>query len=403
MECSSVLLYCVNFVVALSLITNKEVRLESHFKLNAQKELPGYTSVFIVPTGVGASIGGYAGDAMPAAKLFASIADTVITHPNVMNGAMLYGTMPNIQYVEGWALDEFARGAYALSPMHYKGQKIGLLLDHNMELDLRVRHLQVADAARATLGLDMHACVITPRPIGVELKISSSGASWGSIDDTNSLREGAAKLIELGCTAIAVVVRFPEDEDEESIEKFEKYRQGVGVDAVAGVEALISHVITKAFHIPCAHAPAFLPTPPEPDVNPKACAEELGYTFLPCVLAYLHRAPSLVQLGSQDLAGRSDLITAADVDSVIVPANALGGPAVLSFLSLGKLIVAVTDNLTTMAADAKSLEIQDSANVVMARSYAEAAGLIAAHKAGILFESLTSRVSPIKVIDMSGS
>ena len=32
------------------------------------------------------------------------------------------------------------------------------------------------------------------------------------------------------------------------------------------------------------------------DVSPKAAAEELGYTFLPCVLSYLHRAPKLVLL-----------------------------------------------------------------------------------------------------------
>ena len=31
-------------------------------------------------------------------------------------------------------------------------------------------------------------------------------------------------------------------------------------------------------------------------MSPKAAAEELGYTFLPCVLSYLHRAPSLIQL-----------------------------------------------------------------------------------------------------------
>ena len=31
-------------------------------------------------------------------------------------------------------------------------------------------------------------------------------------------------------------------------------------------------------------------------MSSKAAAEELGYTFLPCVLAYLHRAPKLVFL-----------------------------------------------------------------------------------------------------------
>jgi len=31
------------------------------------------------------------------------------------------------------------------------------------------------------------------------------------------------------------------------------------VDAIAGVEAIISHIITQELQIPCAHAPAFSP------------------------------------------------------------------------------------------------------------------------------------------------
>jgi len=42
----------------------------------------------IVPTGIGASIGGYAGDALPVAHGLASVVDTLITHPNVMNGEL---------------------------------------------------------------------------------------------------------------------------------------------------------------------------------------------------------------------------------------------------------------------------------------------------------------------------
>jgi hypothetical protein len=40
--------------------------------------------------------------------------------------------------------------------------------------------------------------------------------------------------------------------------RFQAYRQGEGVDGIAGAEALISHVITKKLGVPCAHAPAFL-------------------------------------------------------------------------------------------------------------------------------------------------
>lgn len=37
----------------------------------------------IVPTGVGASIGGFAGDALPVARALSSVVDCLITHPNV--------------------------------------------------------------------------------------------------------------------------------------------------------------------------------------------------------------------------------------------------------------------------------------------------------------------------------
>ncbi|KAJ1494664.1 hypothetical protein T484DRAFT_1765081 [Baffinella frigidus] len=60
----------------------------------------GHTTVLIVPTGVGASIGGFAGDALPVARVLSTVSDTLITHPNVVNGAMLYWPMPNMLYTE---------------------------------------------------------------------------------------------------------------------------------------------------------------------------------------------------------------------------------------------------------------------------------------------------------------
>jgi len=73
-----------------------------------------YISVLIIPTGMGASIGGYAGDAIPVLRLIASIADNVITHPNVLNGALMYRPFSNAMYVDGYTLDQFAAGRCAL-------------------------------------------------------------------------------------------------------------------------------------------------------------------------------------------------------------------------------------------------------------------------------------------------
>lgn len=42
-----------------------------------------YTAVMIVPTGTGATIGGFAGDSLPVARAMSSVVDCLITHPNV--------------------------------------------------------------------------------------------------------------------------------------------------------------------------------------------------------------------------------------------------------------------------------------------------------------------------------
>ena len=81
----------------------------------------GYTAIMLVPTGIGASIGGFAGDALPTARAIASVVDTLITHPNVMNGASLYWPMSNALYTEGYALDQFAEGAWGLLPVRTGG------------------------------------------------------------------------------------------------------------------------------------------------------------------------------------------------------------------------------------------------------------------------------------------
>lgn len=75
----------------------------------------------------------------------ASVADTVVTHPNVMNGAALYLPRPDkILYTEGYSLDAFAGGRWGLSGLGQGGgHRIGLVLDKAMEQDMRLRHLQV--------------------------------------------------------------------------------------------------------------------------------------------------------------------------------------------------------------------------------------------------------------------
>ncbi|XP_065037771.1 uncharacterized protein LOC135673021 isoform X2 [Musa acuminata AAA Group] len=300
-----------------------------------------YTTVLIVPTGVGASIGGFAGDALPVARTLASVADCVISHPN-----------------------------------------IGLVFDAGMEEELRIRHLQVADAARASLGLPLMEYIVTDSPLKVEKWIDPNcGKSTGRIQHPDSLLRAVHTLVSQSqVNAVAVVGRFPDDE-----EGTEDYRQGKGIDTLAGVEAVISHLVVKEFQIPCAHAPALFPDSLSSSVSPRSAAEEIGYTFLPCVLAGLSAAPQYVT--AENRSYNDGYLIAGDVDSVILPADACGGDGALAFARAKNnkpLIVAVQENETVLKDTPEKVGIR----ATKVQNYWEAIGVVAAHKAGINPEAL---------------
>ena len=352
-----------------------------------------YTVVLIIPTGVGAAIGGYAGDALPVARAIAQISDRVITHPNVLNGAQLYWNLANALYVEGYGLDKFASGCWGLRPVHQN--RVGLILDQGIEPDLRVRHLQAAEATRATLGLNLTDYVVTDAPLNVELRTAASGASWGTIGNPDSLLRAAEVLIhQARAEAIAVVARFPDDTGSEALQA---YRHGQGVDPLAGAEAVISHLIVRTFQVPCAHAPALMPLPLDPGLSPRSAAEELGYTFLPCVLVGLSRAPQFVvdRQNAQSLLGD---IWASEVDAVVVPATACGGSALLSFSQLPTQIIAVEENQTSMQVPPEHLGIK----AMRVHSYLEAIGFLVAHRAGISAEALSPSLPSLHCLSVRG-
>ena len=158
-------------------------------------------SLLIIPTGIGCEVGGYAGDAIPSARLLAAASGCLITHPNVMNGASLYWNDKRIHYVEGFSIDQFACGEILLRPV--RSQKVGVLFDAGLESHLRQRHLQVIDGCRATLGLDIGPVVTTDTALEISINTSSSGSSWGELATPEPLLRAGQKLKKEGATAIA--------------------------------------------------------------------------------------------------------------------------------------------------------------------------------------------------------
>ena len=341
-------------------------------------------TILVIPTGIGCEIGGFAGDALPAAKLLASATGCLVTHPNVMNGGMLSEKDERIFYVEGYSLDRFARAEIGLKKVNQ--QKIGIIFDKNIENEILLRHLQVADACIATLGIDITAYVITDEPVGIVISDELSGLSSGYVRNPETLIKAGKSLINQGITAIAIVTRFP---DEIDVEHVNLYREGEGIDIIAGVEAVISHLISKYLKIPCAHAPALAPIDLKVNLDPRAAAEEIGYTFLPSVLIGLSTAPDLI-----DLKDFNNKVTVYphDIESIVVPSGALGGEAVLACMERDLNIIAVKNegvlNVSNKWFDYKKL--------FSVNNYLEAAGLLMAIREGINYKSIQRPLKSIQ-------
>ena len=72
-------------------------------------------TLLVIPTGIGCDQGGFAGDALPVARLLAAASDCLITHPNVMNGAALDVMDAGITPIEGCPVHHIGMGDQAVA------------------------------------------------------------------------------------------------------------------------------------------------------------------------------------------------------------------------------------------------------------------------------------------------
>lgn len=284
---------------------------------------------FIVPTGIGASIGGFAGDASRWARKISQECKLIV-NPNVVNAACFSGINENMLYVEGYSLDRFFRGETSLEPSF--NNKIGVIFDKAIKADVLNVHINTMNATEVVYGLNFVGYEITEEEVGVEFFIDKSGVSMGNVKNLLTLKKATQKLLDKGAEAIAIVCRFPDEQGED-------YANGIGVDPVGGVEAIISHYISKEFSAPCAHAPAFDDiTIPTEIVDKRCSAEYITPTFLPCILIALNQAPKLTKSG----------ININDLDFLVVPYNSIGGIPVLEATKRGIKVFAVKENNTVL-------------------------------------------------------
>lgn len=332
-----------------------------------------FITVFIVPTGVRASIGGYIGDATPALREVSQECALVITHPNVVNAGFLNFMPDNSLYIEGFWLDEFLKGRIGLRIVDRN--PIGVILDTpGAGRDAEKGMLRTIEAYQAVRGVEVVGVVRTKKPVGGKSYISESGILVGEVSNPEALFDAADKLIGDGARTIAVAthIKIPPG-------IMDLFHSGKAPDPYGGTEAIISHSIGHLRGIPAAHAPML--TQEEAQellkrdiVDPRAAAECVApYGFLGSVLGGLHRAPLPCQIHEAD-------ITVSDVCAVILPAGCLGGVPALTAIRRDIPVIAVKENETVLHVDAKTLGMIGMKSITEVSNYYEVREVLSALK-----------------------
>lgn len=323
---------------------------EDNLKLNAK------LGAFIVPTGIGASIGGYAGDASSWARKFSEFS-RLIVNPNVVNAACFSGITDNMLYVEGYTLDEFFKGKINLKQSI--NNKIGVILDSGISQKVLNIHINTINAVKTVYGIDI-IYEFTEQPVEVGFYIDNAGISTGKVGNIETLIKTGEALLQQGAEALAVVCKFDDDNENEY------YENGIGVDPVGGVEAIISHYLSKELKVPTAHAPAFEDFSISTKlVDPKASAEYITPTFLPCILIGLNQAPKITE-------SKED-IKISDLDFLIMPYNALGSTPVFEAIKRNIKVFAVRENSSIIDVTQQKLKLK---NIIEVETYEKCLELV---------------------------
>lgn len=313
-------------------------------------------AVMIIPTGIGAAIGGHAGDATLAAKLLAGACDTLIVHPNVVNAADLNEMPENALYVEGSTLDWFLQGHIDLRRVRSNS----ILVACNDPVS--VSTINCCNAAHSLLGMKIKIMPLVDRLTMVsEIK---DGVASGSVSGHAALVE-QAKAYDFDAMAIHTEIKVDE------VASLEYLRTGKGVNPWGGVEAILSRYVSRGLAKPCAHAP--IETNPAFDevVHPALSPELISKSMLFCVLKGLRRAPIIVP--------RYTGLGVNEVDALVTPM--CWGPPHDACRDVGIPIIMVQSNPTNVTVDGGVPDF-------LVSTYLEAAGVLLALDQGISAERI---------------
>jgi len=323
--------------------------------------------VFIVPTGIGAEIGGHSGDATPAAKLVASVCDKLFIHPNVVNASDINEMTENMVYVEGSILDRFLIGEIGLEET--KGNRILLVVN-----EILPEIVNAVSAARVTMGADIRIL-----KLGTPLVMTAymmGGIASGII---RNLRETIDQIRPYNFDV--AVINTPIQTNKDDV--IEYLSSEGGINLWGGIEARLSKIISQELNKPVIHAPvesSEVFKTFNQVVDPRKAAELVSVCYLHCCLKGAHLAPKISTIGKIGPTIKGRFYWNTDIDFMVSPINVFGRPH-LACIEAHIPVIVVEENRTVL-----NDKMPDS--FIIAKNYLEVVGIIAAKKAGVTLASV---------------
>ena len=341
-----------------------------------------FNVAFLIPTGIGAEVGGHAGDATPTARLIAETCDTLILHPNVVNASDINEMPANSLYVEGSVITRLLMGTIGLAPT--RANRVLVIIDaHEDELFVNAA-INAVSAARASYGLVCPEVIKLSPPVIMTAEFTDFGTAAGKISGLERVfavlkeQEG-----EYDAAAISSVISVPKEFHQGYFDA-----GGEMVNPWGGVEAMLTHTVSSRFNVPSAHSPMFeaqdIANRDPGVVEPRMAAEAISLTFFQSVLKGLHKSPRIVTDSSQ--ISKPGVISSSDISCLVIPDGCVGLPT-LAALEQGISVIAVRENKNLMENDLTTLPWR-SGQLHIVENYWEAAGVLCAIRGGIAPESV---------------
>ncbi len=339
------------------------------FRKRTAERTNRFTAVMLIPTGIGAEIGGHCGDGNAPARLLASSCDTLVTHPNVVNASDINEMTENALYVEGSLVTRFMTGSVGLQEV--RANRLLMLMDQHQEQYFNDEVINAVSSARISLGLDCDVHTIQNPADAVSL-YAKSGRAVGEVRGIERLLDTVEHTKgDYDAVALSTLVQVPEQYHETYFHADDM------VNPWGGIEAILTHSVAEAFKIPCAHSP--LPVAGslvdfEPGVvDPRKAPETASVVYLHCILKGLHHAPRIVPPAQG--------LSVEDISCLVIPDGCVGLPT-LAAIENGIPVIAVRENRNMMQNNLSSYPFR-SDKLFVVDNYLEAAGVMAALRAGV--------------------